>query len=156
MTILFFSDKILNDLTSKKQHNDRTTKSTNTKALNAIRRQRGMAYKQIDGTVVPARKCGAPCNCTKLQCSSKYNDEVRESLLRYFLLLSISAQNEFLSDHLTISYTGLSRVKTKFFNCFSQFHYLKTLFLGCKDYKLKTNLHQQILSTCNGEHGSCV
>lgn len=109
----FFStdDDIDDDLALEELQNNKLNKKNTTPGIsNKLYKEKGLAYTRPNGVKVAARKCGAPCSCLKLNCSFKYKEEVRMKLLRNFLNLSSSAQNQFLANHVSISFVAESKV----------------------------------------------
>lgn len=104
------SDDDFDDVALEELQNNKVLKNANPKLLNKFYKQRGMAYTRYNGTKVPPRSCRDPCYCVKLQCDSKYDSEIRKTMLKSFLQLSTSAQNQFLANHITVAYTASSRV----------------------------------------------
>lgn len=107
----FTDDDIDDDLALEEfQNNKVLKKSVPLAVMNRLYKQRGMAYTRSNGVKVPARRCRDPCRCSKLQCGNNYNDEVRLKLMRNFLKLSSSSQNQFLANHVSVSFVAANTV----------------------------------------------
>lgn len=78
---------------------------------NKIHKARGEAYTRPNGKKVAARRVKAACFCSARQCHTKVNLEIRKKLLANFLKLTPSAQNQFLSNHVSISPVKNHRVR---------------------------------------------
>ncbi|XP_029716992.2 uncharacterized protein LOC115260201 [Aedes albopictus] len=79
------------------------------RANNKRRKEKGLQYTRSDGIVIPARKIRPACSCRR-RCFNKYPDHVRSKLLRNFLNLKLSGQNQFLANHMEVSKTARRKV----------------------------------------------
>lgn len=73
-------------------------------AENKQRKTKGLEYLRKDGSAVPARTIKECCRCSKLLCHQKYSNAIRAKLLESFLKLSLSAQNQFLANHISVAH----------------------------------------------------
>nr|XP_029719424.1 uncharacterized protein LOC115261675 [Aedes albopictus] len=102
--------KELNDSNIVKKR--KCTASYNT-VKNKVLKVKGEEYTRFNGKKVPARarRVKPACFCAKRQCHTKVTQEIREKVLKNFLMLTSSAQNQFLSNHMTISPVKYHRVR---------------------------------------------
>ncbi|XP_029719424.2 uncharacterized protein LOC115261675 [Aedes albopictus] len=100
--------KELNDINIVKKR--KCTASYNT-VKNKVLKVKGEEYTRSNGKKVPARRVKSACFCAKRQCHTKVTQEIQEQLLKNFLMLTFSAQNQFLSNHMTISPVKYHRVR---------------------------------------------
>ncbi|XP_062554040.1 uncharacterized protein LOC134219336 [Armigeres subalbatus] len=90
--------------------NDETRANVMKKLTSKKMKEKGLEYIRTNGITVPARKVQQTCNCMKRKCHEKFSDELREKLLKNLLLLTLSGQNQFLSNHVTVTYVHRHRV----------------------------------------------
>ncbi|XP_058814013.1 uncharacterized protein LOC131677931 [Topomyia yanbarensis] len=89
---------------------ERKKESKKLRILNKTNKERGLEYIRADGTKVPARAIQCPCHCSKLKCVEKFDDELRTKLLSNYLQLTLSGQNQFLSNHIEVTFASYHRV----------------------------------------------
>ncbi|XP_029719338.1 uncharacterized protein LOC115261580 [Aedes albopictus] len=80
------------------------------KLSNKLRKEKGLSYVRKNGTEVAARKLRKACTCMKRKCYEKFNAALREKLLRNLLELKSSGQNQFLSQHVAVTFVERHRV----------------------------------------------
>ncbi|XP_058442947.1 uncharacterized protein LOC131438653 isoform X2 [Malaya genurostris] len=96
------------DAVSKNQKDQK--KKSQTWIVRKRLKECGKPYKRSDGTVVSARCIKANCNCFRLKCFEQYTDKIRTSILKQFLKLRTSGQNQFISNHVLVKPVHGSRV----------------------------------------------
>ncbi|XP_058814112.1 uncharacterized protein LOC131678007 [Topomyia yanbarensis] len=74
------------------------------------RKERGFKYQRTNGTFAPARSIKKACQCSRLECYSKYNDTLRGNILKNLLKLSSSGQNQFICSHVIVKPIARTRV----------------------------------------------
>ncbi|XP_055543421.1 uncharacterized protein LOC129728968 [Wyeomyia smithii] len=81
---------------------------------NKIQKEKGLQYNRYNGITVPARSLKKACSCSKLRCGDQYPEDIRQKILKNFLMLSISGQNQFLSSHMAVSHvTGRTVINSQ-------------------------------------------
>ncbi|KAL9701092.1 hypothetical protein quinque_004533 [Culex quinquefasciatus] len=78
-------------------------KQPNLRAINHNARVQGKEYRKADGTVVPARSIKPACK--HLKCNEQFDQPAREMILKRFLELTLSGQNQLLSSYMDIDVT---------------------------------------------------
>lgn len=107
------------------------------RANNKRRKEKGLQYTRSDGIVIPARKIRPACSCRR-RCFNKYPDHVRSKLLRNFLNLKLSGQNQFLANHMEVSKTA--RRKVIIYNTYGHWSSITTYTFLCIGDQLATAL----------------
>lgn len=92
------------------REDDEVPTNVSKKLSNKLRKEKGLSYVRKNGTEVAARKLRKACTCMKRKCYEKFNDALREKLLRNLLELKSSGQNQFLSQHVAVTFVERHRV----------------------------------------------